>query len=74
MRFAPIVSILVACLALNAQTIQGKVVRVADGNMITILLTKHKQAHVGQPYTMSVVFGIDRLEIAGGKRYDWIWI
>ena len=27
MRFAPIVSILVACLALNAETIQGKVVR-----------------------------------------------
>ena len=28
MRLAPIVSILVACLALNAETIQGKVVRV----------------------------------------------
>ncbi len=37
MRFAPIVSILVACLALNAQTIQGKVVRVSDGDTITIL-------------------------------------
>ena len=37
MRFAPIVSMLVACLALNAQTIQGRVVRVSDGDTITIL-------------------------------------
>ena len=28
---------LVACLALNAETIQGKVVRVSDGDTITIL-------------------------------------
>lgn len=37
MRFAPIVTLLVACLALNAETIQGKVVRVSDGDTITIL-------------------------------------
>ena len=37
MRLAPIVSILMTCLALNAQTIQGKVVRVSDGATITIL-------------------------------------
>ena len=37
MRFAPIVSILVMSLALNAQTIQGKVVRVSDGDTSTIL-------------------------------------
>ena len=37
MRFAPIVSILTTCLALNAQTIQGKVIRVSDGDTITIL-------------------------------------
>ena len=37
MRFAPIVSILMTCLTLNAQTIQGKVVRVSDGDTITIL-------------------------------------
>ena len=37
MRLAPIVSILVMSLALNAQTIQGKVVRVSDGDTITIL-------------------------------------
>ena len=37
MRLAPIVSILMTCLALNAQTIQGKVVRVSDGDTITIL-------------------------------------
>ena len=37
MRFAPIVSIILSCLALNAQTIQGKVVRVVDGDTITIL-------------------------------------
>ena len=37
MRFAPIVSMLVMSLALNAQTIQGKVVRVSDGDTITIL-------------------------------------
>jgi len=30
MRLAPIVSILVACLALNAETIQGEVVRVVE--------------------------------------------
>ncbi len=34
MRFAPIVSMLVMSLALNAQTIQGKVVRVSDENTI----------------------------------------
>ena len=37
MRLAPIASILMTCLTLNAQTIQGKVVRVADGDTITIL-------------------------------------
>lgn len=37
MRLAPIVSILVMSLALNAQTIQGKVVRVSDGDTSTIL-------------------------------------
>ena len=37
MRFALIVSMLVMSLTLNAQTIQGKVVRVSDGDTITIL-------------------------------------
>lgn len=37
MRLALIVSMLMTSLALNAQTIQGKVVRVADGDTITIL-------------------------------------
>ena len=37
MRFAPIISMLMTSLALNAQTLQGKVVRVADGDTITIL-------------------------------------
>lgn len=36
MKFALSV-LLIACLALNAQTLQGKVVRVADGDTITIL-------------------------------------
>ena len=36
MRFVPIVSIILSYLALNAQTIQGKVVRVVDGDTITI--------------------------------------
>lgn len=37
MKLAIIVSFLVMSLALNAQTLQGKVVRVADGDTITIL-------------------------------------
>ena len=37
MRLALFVSILSSILALNAETIQGKVVRVADGDTITIL-------------------------------------
>ena len=37
MRLALLVSMLVACLALNAETIQGKVVRVSDGDTITVL-------------------------------------
>lgn len=37
MRFALIVSFLLSFLTLNAQTIQGKVVRVSDGDTITIL-------------------------------------
>ena len=37
MKIALIVSLLVTSLALNAQTLQGKVVRVADGDTITIL-------------------------------------
>ena len=36
-RLASIVSLLMTCLTLNAQTIQGKVVRVSDGDTITIL-------------------------------------
>ena len=35
MKIALIVSLLVTSLALNAQTLQGKVVRVADGDTIT---------------------------------------
>jgi endonuclease YncB( thermonuclease family) len=46
MRFAPIVSILVMSLALNAQTIQGKVVRVSDGDTITILDATNAQNKV----------------------------
>ena len=37
MKLVLIVSFLVMSLALNAQTLQGKVVRVYDGNTITIL-------------------------------------
>jgi len=37
MKIAIIVSFLVTSLALNAQTLQGKVVRVADGDTITRL-------------------------------------
>ena len=37
MRFVPIVSTILLCLALNAQTLQGKVVRVADDDTITRL-------------------------------------
>ena len=37
MRLAPMAPILMTCLTLNAQTIQGKVVRVSDGDTITIL-------------------------------------
>ena len=37
MKFALIVSLLVASLVLDAKTLQGRVVRVADGDMITIL-------------------------------------
>ena len=37
MKLALIVSSLVMSLVLNAQTLQGKVVRVADGDTITIL-------------------------------------
>ena len=37
MKIALIVSLLVTSLALNAQTLQGRVVRVADGDTITIL-------------------------------------
>ena len=37
MKMVIIVSSLVMSFALNAQTIQGKVVRVADGDTITIL-------------------------------------
>ena len=37
MKIALIVSLLVTSLALNAQTLQGKFVRVADGDTITIL-------------------------------------
>ncbi len=37
MKLALIVSFLVMSLALNAQTLQGKVVRVADGDTITLL-------------------------------------
>ena len=43
MRFAPLVSMLVACLTLNAQTIQGKVVRVADGDTIRVLESTNVQ-------------------------------
>ena len=42
MKIALIVSSLVASLALNAQTLQGKVVRVADGDAITLPLKWQK--------------------------------
>lgn len=37
MKLALVVSMLMTSLALNAHTLQGKVVRVADGDTITIL-------------------------------------
>ena len=37
MRFAIVASILISALSLNAQTLQGKVVSVDDGNAIMIL-------------------------------------
>ena len=37
MKIALIVLLLVTSLALNAQTLQGEVVRVADGDTITVL-------------------------------------
>ena len=37
MRIVAIASAVLASLALNAETLQGKVVRVADGDTITIL-------------------------------------
>ena len=47
MRFGLTVSILVTSLALNAQTIQGMVVRVADGDTITILDEAKVQSNGG---------------------------
>ena len=46
MKVALIVSLLVMSLALNAQTLQGKVVRVADGDTITILDATNTQNKV----------------------------
>ena len=46
MKIAFIVSSLVTSLALNAQTLQGKVVRVADGDTITILDSTNVQNKV----------------------------
>lgn len=46
MKLALIVSFLVMSLALNAQTIQGKVFRVADGDTITILDATNRQNKV----------------------------
>ena len=37
MKIALIVSSLVSCLALSAQSLQGKVIRVVDGDTITVL-------------------------------------
>jgi endonuclease YncB( thermonuclease family) len=45
-KVALIVSLLVTSLALNAQTLQGKVVRVADGDTITILDATNTQNKV----------------------------
>ena len=46
MRLAMIVSILVSCLTLNAQTIQGRAVRVADGDTLTVLDATNTQNKV----------------------------
>ena len=45
MKLALIVSFLATSLALNAQTLQGKVVRVADGDTITIYRTEGNPRH-----------------------------
>ena len=46
MKMVIIVSMLVMSFALNAQTLQGKVVRVADGDTITILDSTNVQNKV----------------------------
>ena len=46
MKIALVVSLLATSLALNAQTLQGKVVRVADGDTITILDATNTQNKV----------------------------
>ena len=42
MKIALIVTVLVANLALNAEMLQGKVVRVADGDTITVGMVWHE--------------------------------
>ena len=51
MKIAIIVSLLVTSLALNAQTLQGKVVRVADGDTITVLDEAMVKKVVPKPIT-----------------------
>ena len=46
MKIALIVSLLVTSLALSAETLQGKVVRVADGDTITVLDATNTQNKV----------------------------
>lgn len=46
MKIALIVSLLVTSLALNAEMLQGKVVRVADGDTITVLDATNTQNKV----------------------------
>lgn len=46
MKIALIVSLLVTSLALNAETLQGEVVRVVDGDTITILDRANVQSKI----------------------------
>ena len=54
MKIALIVSLIVTSLVLDAQTLQGRVVRVADGDTITILDEAKVQSKRESNFTLGV--------------------
>lgn len=59
----PLIALLLFCMTATAETLQGRVVKVTDGDTFTLLDSSNKQIRVR-------LYGIDAPEVTGGQPFS----